>query len=541
MKYTVVIKQAVSEGGRAQLEQLLTERFGLSAEQAQRLASRRTGRLMKPTSRARAELLMTMFLSVGAEVTLEGVRDETSVISEPFQAVAPTPAFLASDAFPDDAPLAPARPSGAGAAAPADADPFAAAQPAWPSAPAFSASVPPAPVFSAPVPSPAGGGPFQPSPAFPSLATAALLERPDDLDLLQGAFPARGFVPEVTAPRVPGAPVSDAPVPTGPVPTGPTVAGPAVTPPVATLATPPAELDVWTDFTGALTLHELPPAPEARPESVVLPVVLGPADDPGTRRAGRQSLARRLLLGTLLPLGLATALTLLLLSALLPRLQAQIVQDQAQTLAAALGTTLSTGSQSAPSLQLGAILKDRNVAFVRIERAGGTSYLRSADAKVNADWNRKVGEWTARHPERGSMRLGGETLVVTRVAVVKNGQGQLEAVPVSAERGQLIQRVTVGLRNDRFQASLRNTIGLVVLTSLFSLLVASVLANRTARAVVQPIEQLVKAADAISMGDLSRPVTADRNDEIGDLAQALERMRLSLESALERLRRRKRE
>ena len=81
---------------------------------------------------------------------------------------------------------------------------------------------------------------------------------------------------------------------------------------------------------------------------------------------------------------------------------------------------------------------------------------------------------------------------------------------------------------------------LVLGVSLLALALAAALAVRAARRVVQPIERLVKVADAISMGDLSRPVVAGRNDEIGDLAQALERMRLSLESAMERLRRRKR-
>ena len=57
---------------------------------------------------------------------------------------------------------------------------------------------------------------------------------------------------------------------------------------------------------------------------------------------------------------------------------------------------------------------------------------------------------------------------------------------------------------------------------------------------MQPISDLVKAADSISLGDLTRPVKSTTNDELGDLAQALERMRLSLEAAMDRLRRRKR-
>ena len=54
MKYTVVIRQPVPDDLRPRLEEQLVERFGLSPEQAQRLAARRAGRLMKPTGRARA-------------------------------------------------------------------------------------------------------------------------------------------------------------------------------------------------------------------------------------------------------------------------------------------------------------------------------------------------------------------------------------------------------------------------------------------------------------------------------------------------------
>ncbi|MHA0033819.1 HAMP domain-containing protein [Deinococcus sp. PESE-38] len=80
----------------------------------------------------------------------------------------------------------------------------------------------------------------------------------------------------------------------------------------------------------------------------------------------------------------------------------------------------------------------------------------------------------------------------------------------------------------------------MLLTTLLGLLLALAFAARAARQIVGPLERLVEVADAISLGDLTRPVRMERNDEIGDLAQALERMRLSLEAAMDRLRRRKR-
>ena len=134
MKYTVVIRQPVPDGVRPELEAQLVSRFGLSPEQATRLASRRSGRLMKPSGRPRAELLLRVFEEVGAAVALEEVRDETRLDVSPFEGggAAPlTPGPRAGAA--DDVELAPAAPldsaadpfGGLGGIPGLDADPFA--------------------------------------------------------------------------------------------------------------------------------------------------------------------------------------------------------------------------------------------------------------------------------------------------------------------------------------------------------------------------------------------------------------------------------
>ncbi|THF87934.1 HAMP domain-containing protein [Deinococcus sp. KSM4-11] len=508
MKYTVLINQAVGDSAREPLELQLTQRFGLSAEQAGRLASRRTGRLMKPTSRARAELLLGLFQAVGADVTLESVRDETSVLDESFQGVPDHSPFHVATPALDDALLAPTR-------RPLAPEPFGGSMPAWPSAP----------VTAEPL------NPLLSTPAFgvEPVHSAADLGFPSFADVHPAPTGSAGAMHATTAEVLTLEPGTFGRL-TAPAPSA-----------LGGVAAPTPEVDVWSDFTGALTMHEPASVPDVKAEEVVPVMMPVAADDRAAARGARVPLSRRLLLATLLPLVLAAAVTLLLLSALLPRLQSQVVQDQARTLAATLGTTLTTGSESLAYMQLDTVLKDPNVAFVRIEKPGGVTYLRSKDLKVNDTWNKSVATWTTGHPNGGVMRLGGGTYVVTRLSVVGNAIGQPTAMPVGAEKGELIHRVTVGLKNDVFSANLRNTILLVIVTSLFSLAIASYLANRAARAIVQPIEQLVKSADAISMGDLSRSVSLERNDEIGDLSQALERMRLSLESALERLRRRKRE
>jgi len=58
-----------------------------------------------------------------------------------------------------------------------------------------------------------------------------------------------------------------------------------------------------------------------------------------------------------------------------------------------------------------------------------------------------------------------------------------------------------------------------------------------ARSITAPITQLIKVTDRISMGDLDVAVGVTSKGEIGDLAQSIERMRISLKAALERLRR----
>ncbi|HNC46267.1 MAG TPA: HAMP domain-containing protein, partial [Acidobacteriota bacterium] len=54
----------------------------------------------------------------------------------------------------------------------------------------------------------------------------------------------------------------------------------------------------------------------------------------------------------------------------------------------------------------------------------------------------------------------------------------------------------------------------------------------------QPIILLTEASNRISLGELDEAIAVGGSDEIGQLAESLERMRISLKSAIERLRRR---
>ncbi|QFP77536.1 HAMP domain-containing protein [Deinococcus sp. AJ005] len=491
MKYTVTIQQPVQAERRRALEQQLSERFSLSAEQAGRLSGRRTGRLMKPTSRARAELLLDVFQLAGAAVALEEVQEETQMLNEPFQGLAPSPAtpFARNDA-PDEAFLASPMPA-----------------PAWPGSPESTSASP-----------------------FDNMSTAVVTNDPFSTSAFGGS----------SAQFSGGGLAVASPLTSMDTALGQTFGSASLTSSTPLSDMPPS--DVWSDFTGALTMTDATATPAA-PSSgmgsaaamvpVVLPAGTGEAEPKGPRR----SLTRQLTLGTLAPLALSSAVTLGVLALVLPAVQRQAAQEQARTLAAAVGANLGSGAQL--SAQIGALAATPGVGFVRAEFPGGQTTLRAQDAGVGSQ-NRELSAWLGSHPNGGTLKLGGTQYVIAQATFRKNAAGKAEVMPAgAAQNTPVLRQVVVGVPNTQATSALRNALLLVLLAALLGLALGGWLAGRAARQITRPIERLVKAADAISMGDLSRPVHADQNDEIGDLSQALERMRQSLEAAMERLRRRR--
>lgn len=539
MKYTVVIRQPVPDEVRPLLEQQLVERFGLSPEQAQRLAARRAGRLMKPTGRARADLLLQVYQDVGAQVALEEVREETGVLSEPFQAVASGPSVIR--AVPD--------PEGGVVLAPPPAD------------------------FGAPLPQGGGLGAAHAGPfAASSRGETGVLTLPAQDEGGWGGLAADPFAPAGDPFALPLTPGGEADL------LGPARAQGAPSAAPTDTAAPGA--DIWSDFTGALTLDSGAAKPQEEPASPEMFLTAG-ADEARASLGRRRSLARQMAFGALAPLALSTAVTLGLLTAILPSLQRQLVAQNAQAVAVAVGTSLDTRDQETVNAQLDALLRRSSVGFVRVELPDGTTYFRSQNPRLDGTLQGRVATFLRENPETGTFVSSGSaadayreqltqleavgagdsaqarelrsqaeqkenqrsernSYIVSRLGVVETKGGQRSTVDATQDSSSLLYRIAVGVPNTQAAINLRNTLLLVLGVSLLALALAASLAVRSARRVVQPIERLVKVADAISMGDLTRPVQADRNDEIGDLAQALERMRLSLEAAMDRLRRRKR-
>ncbi len=79
------------------------------------------------------------------------------------------------------------------------------------------------------------------------------------------------------------------------------------------------------------------------------------------------------------------------------------------------------------------------------------------------------------------------------------------------------------------------TLFLVAGFTIAAAILGVVLAWWLVRSVTRPVRRLVEVTDNISMGELDVPIEVSSRDEIGELQESIERMRVSLKTALERL------
>ena len=73
----------------------------------------------------------------------------------------------------------------------------------------------------------------------------------------------------------------------------------------------------------------------------------------------------------------------------------------------------------------------------------------------------------------------------------------------------------------------------IIIIAVIAMIAGIILSILTERRIVQPILHLTRAAEDISKGDISKPVVKESSDEIGELADAFERMRVSLKVMIE--------
>jgi HAMP domain-containing protein len=133
---------------------------------------------------------------------------------------------------------------------------------------------------------------------------------------------------------------------------------------------------------------------------------------------------------------------------------------------------------------------------------------------------------------KGSTEVAEQRTSNSRTTAVR-GQSVYET-QVPLLDGQL-GAVHVGLWADTVQQDVRGTVlsivGLIALCLAIGIAMSIMIASRT----IRPLLELKSIADDISRGHLDTAVSFQSNDEVGELARSLERMRASLKAAMVRL------
>ncbi len=116
----------------------------------------------------------------------------------------------------------------------------------------------------------------------------------------------------------------------------------------------------------------------------------------------------------------------------------------------------------------------------------------------------------------------------------------IETYEISTTIGEgILGKAHVGMSRKFIDDTIRATAllvgGVLALAVVFGMIVALYLSNTLTKQLLY----LTDSADKISKGDLETIVRVNASDEIGDLANAIERLRESLKAAIERLKRKK--
>ena len=286
----------------------------------------------------------------------------------------------------------------------------------------------------------------------------------------------------------------------------------------------------------------------------------------------RSSLSNRILLSTLLPLLVLIAAILGFTALSLPSTVRQLILEGADQLAIAVGNSIELNNPGGENRRLTLLTQQPKVFFVAVKLPDGTTLFRAKNADDEIIVRTPLTEFMSANPDGGTyswtdnraeafatvikqMQSSGQAtdlavksvqqniertrssagnltiLEVRRIGFTEKS-GVRQVVPIS----QATFVVSVGvIANDSL--SIRNNFLLIfgVVALLATVLIVAI-TSAALRRVVQPILEMSKIADRISMGEIDQPVPNFGNDELGDLSQSIDRLRISVKVLLERMR-----
>jgi HAMP domain-containing protein len=299
------------------------------------------------------------------------------------------------------------------------------------------------------------------------------------------------------------------------------------------------------------------------PEDVAAPVYDAEANEAEVYQPAatsrRVSLSSKFLFASILPtvlaVGMAIGAILLTVPNALRTLQLEGARNPAIALASGVEGLLSGNAldaKAAAKLQTSlaatkATLREQNVSGVFVTDAlgnpvagwfGDGNGISSLPEGVRAYVQLQARRATAQAYMQANNFPKGTFNPPSRLTDAAGTPLEVAAYPIQREGvgiGSAIYMMNSQVVSSRVQATVLTTLLASTLPIILAVMIAAFLARNITRNVIR----LVKAADHISMGNLENPVDVRTNDELNELGEALERMRVSLHESLERLRKRR--
>ncbi|MCP5050806.1 MAG: HAMP domain-containing protein [bacterium] len=157
----------------------------------------------------------------------------------------------------------------------------------------------------------------------------------------------------------------------------------------------------------------------------------------------------------------------------------------------------------------------------------------SGSEKVAEELLKKIRLFSSSVVDVMDMKTRGSSDEDLLAAEEKNVRPTFDAMmAILAKQNESFKAELSVMRRDVKDSQSRGQLIIIIIASIAMLagISLSVIYGRT---ISRPITNLTQAAEDISKGDISKPVEKETNDEIGELAEAFERMRVSLKVMIE--------
>ncbi|HEY5955972.1 MAG TPA: cache domain-containing protein [Polyangiaceae bacterium] len=170
--------------------------------------------------------------------------------------------------------------------------------------------------------------------------------------------------------------------------------------------------------------------------------------------------------------------------------------------------------------------------------AGGTATIFLGDTRISTNVTKDDGTRAIGTPLTGVAK----DMTIGRAQSYR-GEVEILGVPYFAaydpildSGGRTFGVLYVGVKQEEFFKSFRQLVLIATGAAVFMALIFGMVIWYSAGRLLGRLSKLAKAADAISMGEeLETPLRSASNDEVGELATSIDRLRESMQVALQRL------